>query len=539
MRFVTLVLIILTAMVTQSCKISTPSLIELIKLFNTREGEMYNFDISRAIIARRGFKDTLIIGDDPESAHGKAMKHIIVSNGIPEENIVFFELLGRNGGWRRPINVGLSRLVSQKHEQLRKATRIVHMPVLFPLKSTEDLPIIQKNNILFVVANGNMWSSGNLRFGGDRDVYNSNHIAWSHTDPHRDQLGKEKYQAILETRATGKVISATSASLLESGKVRPNERVTQCGDIKKACFTIVPNQTTSRASARLSAMSFYLAQFWETPEEIVEVLSECTIDVGEPGIDREYGQGVANLLCPRVLKKEIEVVSAHLGEVEEEVFNSTEGNLEGVWQGDNTTLQVYLPKALKETLRTEYTGTVNGTVEFKENQIEADFTVEAEVSLMFLWASRIRANAEDIVQVKGVYTTVKDTLRIPGETMPYTYTATKDSLHLVQSYTLNEVLALLPDPLGSMVDMASPDFFVDNPIQLRMSFAKVVKNILLGDFDEDGTVGVADFLLFVDAFGASQGEASFSELFDLVPDGIINVADFLVFVDQFGKTRDS
>ncbi len=533
MRFVTLALIILTAMVTQSCKITTPSLIELIKLFNTREGEMYNFDISRAIIARMGFKDTLIIGDDPESTHGKNMKHFIVSSGIPEENIVFFELLGGTGGWRRPINVGLPRFVSQEHGQLRKATRVVNIPKLFPLRSAEDLPMIQKNNILFVVGNGNMIPP----FNGDRDVYNNNHVTWSNADPYRDQLEKEAYQAILETRATGKVISATSA--LPGVEFKPFKGVTRCGDIKKACFTVMPFQFTSCASARLSAMSFYLAQFWETPEEIVEVLSECTIDVGEPGIDREYGQGVANLLCPRVLKKEIEVVSAHLGEVEEEVFSSIGGDPEGVWQGDNTTLQVYLPKALKETLRTEYTGTVDGTVEFKENQIEADFTVEAEVSLMFLWANRIRANAEDGVQVKGVYTAVKDTLRMPGETVPYTYTATGDSLHLVQSYTLNEVLALLPDPLGSMVDMASPDFFVDNPIQLRMSFAKVVKNVLLGDFDEDGTVGVADFLLFVDAFGASQGEASFSELFDLVPDGIINVADFLVFVDQFGKTHDS
>ena len=534
MRFVTLVLIILTAMITQSCKITMLSPLELIARHG--RGTVYILDNSMAIRARGGFKDTLIIGDDPEGAHGKAMKHIIASsNRIPEENIVFFQEFLKAGGVQRPINFGLQEFMSQEHEQLRKATKVVHLPLRFVLRSAEHLPTIQKNNILFVVSNGNMEAF----FNDDRDVYNSSHAYWNDADPYQDQLKKETYQAILETRATSKVISVTSTSLLNSGEVGPNERVTRCGDIKESCFTIIPEQSTSRASARLAAIAFYLAQFWETPEEVVEVLSECTIDVGEPGIDREYGQGIANLLCPQVLKKEIEVVSAHSGETEEEMFSSIGGNLEGIWQGDNTTLQVHLPTALKETLRAEYTGTVNGTVEFKEKQIKADFTVEAEVSLVFLLSSRIRANAEDIVQVKGVYTTVKDTLRIPGETIPYTYTTTEDSLHLVRSYTLNEVLALLPDPLGSMVDMASPDFFVDNPIQLRMSFAKAVKDILLGDFDEDGTVSVSDFLLFANAFGASRGDASFNELFDLVPDGIINVADFLAFVDQFGKTRDS
>ena len=53
-------------------------------------------------------------------------------------------------------------------------------------------------------------------------------------------------------------------------------------------------------------MSFYLAQLYPTAEEIVEVLNTCAIDIGEPGIDREFGRGLANIVCAPVLEKELE-----------------------------------------------------------------------------------------------------------------------------------------------------------------------------------------------------------------------------------------
>lgn len=468
MRYSILVLIILTAMVTQSCKITTPSLIKLIGELH-RKGRVYDFNTSKAMVARTGFRDTLIIGDRPESRHGMSMKEVITDMRIPEESLVFFETLGGSGNWRRPINLGLPKLMLQNHEQLRLAAKVAHIPYRFVLKSAEDLPIIEANNILFVVSGGNMANS----WGGDRDVYNINHIIWSHDDPERDRLYKESYRALLKIRNSGKVISATSALTTGTGKISPFRSVAKCGESKETCFTIVPAQFTSPASAGLAAMSFYLAQFFETPEKIIEVLGACAIDVGEPGTDREYGRGIANLLCPQVLKKEIEVVSAHLGETEEKVFHTTGGDLEGIWKADSTTLQVYLPTTLKKTLEAEYAGTVNGTVEFEENKIKTDFTAKAEVSVVFLLADPIKTKAEDVVHLEGAYTTEENILRMPGEAIAYTYTATEDSLHLVKSFSLNEILSLLPDPLGSMVDIASPDFFVDDPIQIRMSFSRM------------------------------------------------------------------
>ena len=59
------------------------------------------------------------------------------------------------------------------------------------------------------------------------------------------------------------------------------------------------------------------------------------------------------------------------------------------------------------------------------------------------------------------------------------------------------------------------------------------------DFDGDGTVGVPDFLQFVEQFGLSQSDAGYDARFDLDGDGIIGIGDFLIFVEDFGKTVSS
>ena len=55
------------------------------------------------------------------------------------------------------------------------------------------------------------------------------------------------------------------------------------------------------------------------------------------------------------------------------------------------------------------------------------------------------------------------------------------------------------------------------------------------DFNGDGIVGVSDFLLFVEQFGFSQGDAGYDARYDLDGDGTIGIGDFLIFVNAFGK----
>ena len=55
------------------------------------------------------------------------------------------------------------------------------------------------------------------------------------------------------------------------------------------------------------------------------------------------------------------------------------------------------------------------------------------------------------------------------------------------------------------------------------------------DFDGDGTVGIPDFLLFVDHFGLSRDDVGYDARYDLDGDGSIGISDFLIFVDAFGQ----
>ncbi len=59
------------------------------------------------------------------------------------------------------------------------------------------------------------------------------------------------------------------------------------------------------------------------------------------------------------------------------------------------------------------------------------------------------------------------------------------------------------------------------------------------DFDRDGVVGFADFLLFVEQFGFSEDDEGYDEWFDLDGDGMIGFGDFLIFANAFGKVVSS
>ena len=55
------------------------------------------------------------------------------------------------------------------------------------------------------------------------------------------------------------------------------------------------------------------------------------------------------------------------------------------------------------------------------------------------------------------------------------------------------------------------------------------------DFNGDGKVDFADFLLFTAQFGLRRGDAGFDARFDLDGDGTIGFVDFLIFGRAFGN----
>ncbi len=66
-----------------------------------------------------------------------------------------------------------------------------------------------------------------------------------------------------------------------------------------------------------------------------------------------------------------------------------------------------------------------------------------------------------------------------------------------------------------------------------------VVDVGIADFDRDGTVGFADFLLFVGQFGLRQGSVGYDARYDLDDDGAIGFGDFLIFASAFGKSVSS
>ena len=55
------------------------------------------------------------------------------------------------------------------------------------------------------------------------------------------------------------------------------------------------------------------------------------------------------------------------------------------------------------------------------------------------------------------------------------------------------------------------------------------------DFNGNGTVDMPDFLLFVDHYGTSLGDAGYDAKYDLDGNDTIGIPDFLIFVDNFGN----
>ena len=54
------------------------------------------------------------------------------------------------------------------------------------------------------------------------------------------------------------------------------------------------------------------------------------------------------------------------------------------------------------------------------------------------------------------------------------------------------------------------------------------------DFNGDGEIGFADFILFAGKFGTKQGDANFDAAFDLNGNGSVDFPDFITFAGKFG-----
>ena len=106
--------------------------------------------------------------------------------------------------------------------------------------------------------------------------------------------------------------------------------------------------------------------------------------------------------------------------------------------------------------------------------------------------------------------------------------------------TATNVVVMSSDTITATIPthpVGTVDVIVTNPDGLSgtlsdgFTFIKLVP----GNFDGDDEVGLSDFVLFLDVFGATTG--SDNSLFDLDGNGEVGLSDFVIFLDSFGTSQ--
>ena len=242
----------------------------------------------------------LEVGEEFENSHAKQTVYVSMKEqGVPKENIFVhgpgvtdWRILALNGILTHPANASL-----------RDETLVVNRSVL-PAFHTYHSDPIAEHNILFVAPTGNV------------DRYYANECDPKNKPPDRDLWRPDHsfhscegsddsaYRGAMQAIATGKALFATAADLRQDGSVEPYGGVIMCGDTKEYCFAVpeTHGNVTSKSTAELSAAMFHLFQLYEDAEEAVRALKRCTRDVGEPGIDREFGNGIVDFRCVEAMR---------------------------------------------------------------------------------------------------------------------------------------------------------------------------------------------------------------------------------------------
>ena len=235
-------------------------------------------------------------GDTFEESHAEVMFHTLLDQGVPPEHLVApGPELTEN---RDSALYGVEGFLRPVHDALRAETLVVNRSVATAF-STGDADLIRPLNIVWVAGAGNVY--GGLPCITDRDFWHSGNVVACGYN-----LSDDYYSDMLNALETGKALMATAAVRREDGTVVPDEGVYKCGDMMEHCFAVPGARSTSRATAQVSAAVFHLFQLYENAEEVVRALKSCVEDVGEPGIDREFGLGVIDFRCSEAMLPVVE-----------------------------------------------------------------------------------------------------------------------------------------------------------------------------------------------------------------------------------------
>ena len=256
------------------------------------------------IEAAGGFEGMVALFDGEDSDHGRFMRQTLIDEGVPPERIAFPDTTHVTD---------IAQLEEERNADLLARTRVAHVPFLAPLRHDDEPETIGAHNIVWSIAAGNTHQPG---VGGDRDLWRPDHPFWVEQREPGSNCCANAWENHVKAFATGKALIATYAHADGEGSYAWDEYLVSCGEMRDACFAIEqpPDERggTSDASAKLAAAAFYVFQLYEKAEEVVDTLKECAEDIGEPGVDYEFGLGLVSLACERVESAEVLTASSSL-----------------------------------------------------------------------------------------------------------------------------------------------------------------------------------------------------------------------------------
>ncbi len=278
-----------------------------------------------------GFKGSVFLQDGPDPGKGHEERMLsALEQSVPKKNIVAFkgaegtlrEIEKKKGGWTSGY---------YEKELKKNNVRVIQVPSAWhheaaPSVREAKIRVLKSQNILAV------YSAGNFSSVLNTDIYQPNNPYWGNDF----ELAGESYDiseyedvknffqsgyAILAAYAVKKPAtfeefvgltygshfgdieeSALKEMYLEADEYVRHPFAVRPGDLKEHGFTYLSSvpwwEGTSAASAHVAAFAFYLYQLWDTTAEVLEVMQKTAIDIGEPGVDEEFGWGLINANHP-------------------------------------------------------------------------------------------------------------------------------------------------------------------------------------------------------------------------------------------------
>ena len=236
----------------------------------------------------------LVAGAPLSGSHAESMLGHVREEGVPRANIVVPgpELThDRDSG----ATDGLEGFLRPVHRALRAETLVVNRSVGNAFRDDDDAAQIAQHGGPCRCRECAVHQRFTVSL--HQGTASSGCLADGHHHLLRLERNETSYYKMRDALNTGKGLMATAALRRQSGAIVPNLRVHKCGDFMEHCFTVPDIGHTSGATAKLSAMAFHLFQLHGSAAEVVRVLKQCAQDIGVPGIDREFGQGLVDLRC--------------------------------------------------------------------------------------------------------------------------------------------------------------------------------------------------------------------------------------------------